>query len=217
MKKNILIVVSTIIVGITIFLLLFFNIPRISYRLIDGGYEIKNVYGNKKKIYIPSSYKNKPVISIGERCFEDKKNLNSIIFAKNSNISVIKILAFNGCKNLKELTLPDSMLEIENNAFQNCIGLEEVYCNKLIYLGGSAFFGCSNLNTIDLGDNLEVIGSFAFYECSSITLVSIPDSCKAIYNKAFAYCYSLEKLYIPSGTVLYDDYVYKCSPLIIKK
>lgn len=217
MKKNILIIASTIIIGITIFLLLFFNIPRISYRLIDGGYEIKNVYGNKREVYLPSSYKNKPIISIGERSFENKNKLNSIVFDKDSNINVIKRLAFNGCKNLKELRLPDSMLEIENNAFQNCTGLEDVYCNKLAYLGGSAFFGCSNLNTIDLGDNLEVIGSFAFYECSSLTLVSIPNSCKAIYNKAFAYCYSLEKLYIPSGTVLYDDYVYECSPLIIKK
>ncbi|UKI49913.1 MAG: hypothetical protein L6U99_00095 [Clostridium sp.] len=71
-----MIVVSTIIVGITIFFYYyFFNIPRISYRLIDGGYEIKKMYMEIKKenIYPIFIQKNKPVISIGERCFEDKK------------------------------------------------------------------------------------------------------------------------------------------------
>lgn len=217
MKKYTLIITSTIILGVAIFLLLFFNIPRISYRLVDDGYEIKNVYGNKKEIYIPSKHKNKAVVSIGERSFENKRKLERIIFEENSNAKVIRRLAFNGCKNLKELNLPKSMEEIENNAFQNCISLENVNCNELIYLGGSVFFGCKSLNKIDFGDKLLLIGSYAFYECSSLTLVDVPQSCKRIYNKAFAYCTSLEELYIPSGTILYDDYVYGCNPLIIKK
>lgn len=217
MKKYVIFTISAVILGAIVFLVLFFNIPRISYRFVDGGYEIKNVYGDKKEIYVSSLYKNKPIISIGERSFENKKKLENIVFDKESHITVIKRLAFNGCKNLEKLSLPNSIIEIENNAFQNCINLKEVYCNSLIYLGGSTFFGCKNLNKIDLGDKLELIGSFAFYDCSSLTLVSIPDSCKTIYNKAFAYCTSLETLYIPSEAVLYDDYIYGCNPIIIKK
>ena len=51
-----------------------------------------------------------------------------------------------------------------------------------------AFYNCSNLTDITIGDGVTSIGSYAFYYCSGLTSIVIPDSVTSIGNTAFSGC-----------------------------
>ncbi len=59
------------------------------------------------------------------------------------------------------------------------------------YLPYSAFRELSNLESIILPDDLEIVGQDAFYRCSSINTIILPDGVTQIGSYAFASCTSL--------------------------
>lgn len=46
-------------------------------------------------------------------------------------ITTVSEYAFCGCENLKYVVLPESLVELENNAFEECIKLENIYQKNL--------------------------------------------------------------------------------------
>jgi len=54
-----------------------------------------------------------------------------------------------------------------------------------------AFFKCTSLVSVNIGNSVTEIGYIAFYNCSSLTYINIPDSLKKIDNDAFAGCASI--------------------------
>lgn len=69
----------------------------------------------------------------------------------------------------------------------------------VVSIGSSAFYGCSNLNGVEIPDSLKHIGWRAFGNCSSLNNVKIPDSVTSIYGHAFSGCRSLSSVKIPDG------------------
>jgi hypothetical protein len=104
----------------------------------------------------------------------------------NSNIAIqegtlgIGGFAFNGCTNLKSMTIPNSVTNI----------------------GGSAFYGCSGLTNIDIPNSVTTIGDLAFYGCIGLTNLTIPNSVVDIASGAFGRCSNLENVTI-SNSVTY--------------
>ena len=73
--------------------------------------------------------------------------------------------------NLKKITLPDSVLEIESYAFYKCSALESIEFGKNICrIGRAAFQGCSNLKRVNVPDK-AVIENYAFEKDTEIILV----------------------------------------------
>lgn len=65
-------------------------------------------------------------------------------------------------------------------------------------VGSDAFYGCTNLTTVDLGSGVAKIGSSAFYECNALTEIVIPDSVISIDSSAFYQC-GLTEIVIPDS------------------
>ena len=64
--------------------------------------------------------------------------------------------------------------------------------NGVTTIGGNAFYGCRNLQSVTIGDSVWGISSFAFCGCSSLAEITLPDSITYIGRSAFRECSSLQ-------------------------
>ena len=77
-----------------------------------------------------------------------------------------------------------------------------------------AFYNCSGLTSVTIGNSVTSIGSYAFYNCSGLTSITIPDSVTSIGNGAFRGCSRLTSITIPNSVTSIGDYsFYECSGL----
>ncbi|MCD8040299.1 MAG: leucine-rich repeat domain-containing protein, partial [Clostridia bacterium] len=62
-------------------------------------------------------------------------------------------------------------------------------------IGENAFFDCTSLTSVTIGDGVASIGERAFYYCTSLASIVIPDSVTSIGDYAFLECSSLTSVY----------------------
>lgn len=87
--------------------------------------------------------------------------------------------------NLKNVTLPDSIISIENQAFKNCTNLTSInFPNSLEFIKIGVFYECINLKSINLPDSLKQIWGSAFRDCTNL-IATIPDTVELIVDDSF--------------------------------
>ena len=97
--------------------------------------------------------------------------------------------AFEGCSNLQNVSLSNSLIRIETCTFKNCQNLTNIIIpNSVTNIDSNAFEGCLSLETILLSTNLHTIGIAAFKGCSSLSSVVLPSSVQYINDDAFKDC-----------------------------
>ncbi len=106
--------------------------------------------------------------------------------------------AFSGAM-IKEVNVPNGVTEIWQEAFMGCRQLKKVTMpDTLTYLGDSIFQNCDALTDVRLSSKLKEIPDFAFRECRTLKKIVIPDSVTRIGNNAFSMCPVLEDVTMPS-------------------
>lgn len=73
-------------------------------------------------------------------------------------------------------------------------------------IGGSAFYNCSGLTSVIIGDNVTSIGDNAFYCCESLTSLSIPSGLTSIGRYTFYQCNALTSVHITDLTAWCNIY-----------
>ena len=76
---------------------------------------------------------------------------------------------------------------------------EVTYMNrtrKVTGIGKRAFYNCSGLTSVTIGNSVTSIGDHAFYDCSGLTSVTIGNSVTSIGEKAFYNCDKLQKVIV---------------------
>ena len=157
---------------------------------------------NIERVSIPDS-----VTSIGYSAFKDCKNLNGVVFSKNSNLTTINDYydnsgygIFQNCINLSAVVLPNKLTSIPRETFKGCTNIESVTIgNSVTSIGAGAFEKCYNLTSIIVPDSVEKIKEYTFFDCSSLSSVKLGSSLKTIDYKAFLGCSSLENITIPAS------------------
>ena len=110
----------------------------------------------------------------------------------DGELTTIGYEAFDWCRSLTSVTIPDSVTTIGDKAFYWCDSLTSVTIpDSVTTIGGGAFSDCASLTSVTIGDSVTTIGDYAFGWCSSLTSVTIPDSVTTIGDEVFAYCNSL--------------------------
>lgn len=130
-------------------------------------------------------------------------------------VSSIGTLAFFGCKNLTNVSLPSTVTTIGVRAFKNCTALSYINMpSALTRISEAAFENCSSLSQIALPTGLLHIGDYAFYRCSSLISITIPSSVIDLGLVTFAYCGSLLQAYILCPITKIPDWTfYGCTSL----
>jgi hypothetical protein len=103
------------------------------------------------------------------------------------------------------IVVPESIngkkvVSIGNGAFYNNPTYAIVLPDSVTFIDENAFFDCTNMLYIDLGEGLQNIGELAFCGCASLKTVTFPDSLQKISSYIFQGCDSIEEIYIPETT-----------------
>ena len=203
-----------------------------SQEVIESGFCGADWQGNSD--YYNTSYK---LYADGRLVFEGTGVIDIGKFGNDSRIKSVQIsegitdlgaaysYTFWGCKNLKSVTLPQSLTSIGNNSFYECESLESIVLpenltnlgnwafagcrsiKKLVIpdkltstnIGNGAFRSCSDLRSVTLPENFTFIPENMFSGCSRLTDITLPESVTEIKDGAFSNCHDLKEIELPKG------------------
>ena len=155
---------------------------------------------------------NEGTVGIGYSAFSYCTGLSSVTIPN----SVIRIqdYAFYGCVNLTSIDIPNSVTSIEINAFSDCKSLSSITIpNSITKIIGS-FSGCTGLTNVNIPSSVTIIGQSAFSGCTELTNVNIPSSVTIIGLSAFSGCTELTSVVIPNSVKKIGEGAFKnCSNL----
>lgn len=136
--------------------------------------------------------------------FQDNWHLEKIYLPE----SLLRIgnNVFNNCKELKEIKIPESLIEIGSGAFSGCESLQYINLPEgLNEISNYSFQNCKNLQEINFPNNIKRIGENAFENASNMYFSELPSSLKVIESGAFSGCKAIPTITLPEDL----DSIYK--------
>ena len=124
---------------------------------------------------------------------------NNILYMKNPAPHQESVTLLLAPRTIEEPTIKSNTTHIKEQAFYGCKNLKTITLpENLAVVGPSAFADCTNLTTLNLINcpKLETIKSEAFADCTKLQGLTLPAGIKEIDSKAFKNCTSLTTLNI---------------------
>lgn len=155
----------------------------------DVNYIPTNAFNKMTGLYnvtIPGS-----VTDIGTSILAECNNLNYLVLP-NSLRKVPGFICNKNSYNLKRVTIPDSVTEICNAAFQLCEKLDKCIIPDTVKdIQEYAFYGCINLDNVNIPHGVKKINDYTFFKCSRFNNIVLPDSVEEIGTRSFSNCYAM--------------------------
>lgn len=180
------------------------------------------------EVTIPSS-----IVEFGENLFANATDLNKVAYdgtlvdwcgivfeaATSNPLYYTKNVYINNQQIGTKVDIASEVSSLSNYAFVNLNGLTEISIHSAIQsVGENAFYGCSNIKTVELPvsalaciDKAKLeqvtinsgteIPTSAFASCSNLKTIQLPSSVVSIKSNAFSNCSKLEEI-IFDGTVI---------------
>ena len=124
--------------------------------------------------------------------------------------------AFENCKKLRIISIPNSVIGIGASAFAECKQLASIELhNGIKEIDGYTFSGCTSLMNIVLPQTLTALGYCSFIGCSSLKKIHLPKALKFVSWGAFSDCTSLTEVLIDSPDAIIHDEFNNCNPNLI--
>ena len=176
----------------------------------NGEYGVEGYVGTEVDFVVPESYNDIDVTSIEILAFEKNDIIESISLP--NTITLIRHGAFNGVSSLPRLTIPKSVIELEDFLFtaSSSIAYIEFEPNsELTIINEYAFAMAPELITVKLPESIEEIGDYAFMDCHSLKYIVFEseDNLTTIGKDAFAHT-NLEFIIIPLSVTTIGEYAF---------
>lgn len=171
-------------------------------------YEIKSRAFHRSgltKIVVPNT-----VRSIGEGAFGFCENLVHVTLPEGE-LTTIEARTFSGCKSLAGLTIPNTVYEIKESAFEMSGLTEIVIPNSVMEVDGMVFYGCRSLAHVTLSENMQVIKDRTFLQCIALTSLITPENLTGIGYSAFEGCRGLADLTLSNVYRIEDNAFANCT------
>ncbi|MBN2161703.1 MAG: leucine-rich repeat domain-containing protein [Pontiellaceae bacterium] len=132
---------------------------------------------------------------VDEYTFQRNTSITSATF---SGITNIARYAFQNCRNLKSVDLPETLTTIGEYAFYGT-GLESVVIPDSVTVLGAQVFSSSSLQSVFIGSGITVLPRNLFSSCIYLEDITLPDNVRDIGDSAFWGCSGLENITIGAG------------------
>lgn len=153
------------------------------------------------------------IARVPESAFEECKVLTSVQLPEN--LLEIGWRAFVDCSSLTELELPDGLMTIWASAFARCASLSKlVMPESVTAIYGEVFEGCLSLTEVVIPEKVTELPNNAFSGCSNLSSVRLPTGLEYIGMSAFGACSKLAELSIPGSVTFIGSYAFQgCAEL----
>ena len=144
------------------------------------------------------------VTEIGDYAFQACKMLESVIIP--NTVKKIGFYVFTSCTKLLNISFPESLEDVMGGALYECAWYNNqpdglVYVGNLLY----RYKGTAPVGTIEVREGTKAILDFAFSQQSNIQSVVLPSSVTSVHLQAFANCANLETIVLPDSLSVIDD------------
>lgn len=153
------------------------------------------------------------ITEIGEYAFWQFQG--QIEFSIPDTVTEIQNGAFQGTL-LEEVTIPNGVTTISNNTFRNCSNLKKIVIPESVTsIGDYAFASCTALESIEIPASVKTIGAHAFDGCSNLSSITLNEGLQTIGEDAFLGCKKLTSVEIPDHVETIGNYAFEnCSGLV---
>lgn len=123
------------------------------------------------------------------------------------NKDLTKLIEMPLGRKIRNYVIPDSVVEIGDDAFRLCESLRHIsFPIGLRRIGEDAFGNCISLQELQLPDGIDAIQKNTFRYCEALKSIKLPKHLKIIGEGAFFCCDSLQSLSLPPSVKMIDMY-----------
>ena len=132
----------------------------------DETFAVTGYTGDEKEVVIPDTHWGKPVTVLFDSLFSGHAEMERVRIP--DTVTDIGEFVFDGCRNLRQISLPAGLEHIWPYAFARS-GLEEIVIpEKIRTIAPFTFKDCKSLKKIVAGPGLKNVNGYAFGGCDSL-------------------------------------------------
>ena len=149
---------------------------------------------------VPALKVDKPISKEYVKTEEDKYATSIDI---PEGVTIIPDLCFYGCSSLESITLPSTIKQIDELAFDACSALTSIDIPEgVTIISNWCFCKCKKLNSVTLPTTIKKIEDYAFCDCNKVKTISIPNGCERL--EELGYFASSPRIFLPPSLCSID-------------
>lgn len=188
-----------VIAGGTAFATLFpfskLTVDGVTYQVTEDWkeYEVTAIDENLTEVTVSTTLRGLPVRQVEWKNFEQVQTL----YIKGTDIK--RFVSYNYMPS--KIVLEEGLTEIPDSTFSRSDIVEVVLPSTITKIGDGAFYNCTHLKRINLGDNLNFVGESAFKGCVSLEELYLGHSFQTSYVSSFSGLSGLKKVILNCNNV----------------